>query len=273
MDPLVFAYIEKSARIHLTPENLFILPELKDPSVLGLSDTDKAAFVVSREYGKSLEAFSEPLMGLSQVMKEKENVKLSKWIEKTKTPIVPQLESSNQDAVFNGKSLVVMAILDPENKEIFQKSLQEMQVSVKKFKQMPEYNDVSFIWLDGIRWQSYVTRVYRLQPQQYPRLVIASPKFSEYFDVDLSGKLFEFKAEKMTNYVMDAKQDKLQGKSQSGLIGIAAKYVQKASEVIAMYPLTAAIGFVVILLGGIWALTRVLSKDATYSKVDSAKAD
>jgi hypothetical protein len=148
MDSSILSFIEKSARIYLTSKTFFIVPDLSDPGFFNLKNKDQPALVVSREFGGILETYSGSL--------QEDATQLSLWMSKKRNQLVPQLDTNNQNDVFDGKTLVVMAIVDPDDKG-FENTLFTMRKSAKGLLALAkkEYEHVSFIWLDGMKVYSF----------------------------------------------------------------------------------------------------------------------
>lgn len=130
---------------------------------------------------------------------------LASWIKSVKDPLLLTLDSSNQNEIFNGKSLVVLALVDPDaNKTKWSPALESV---VKNWKSSER--SVLFVWLDAILHSGYVERVYSIKPTELPRLVIADPKTSEYYNIDSEGKPFIFDETKIHSYINDIMNGKL----------------------------------------------------------------
>lgn len=165
-------------------------------SYLGLNETEKSTLVVSKEYGIQLETYSNTFQNISA---------LASWVKSVKDPLLLTLDSSNQNEIFNGKSLVVLALVDPDaNKTKWSPALEAV---VKNWKSSER--SVIFVWLDSIQHSGYVERVYSIKPTELPRLVIADPKTSEFYNVDAEGNPFIFEETKILSYLSDIMNGKL----------------------------------------------------------------
>jgi hypothetical protein len=175
--------------------NVYVTPD-KAYSLLGSTKVQNALLVVSKEYGKHVEPFTGDFGNVRN---------LSAWIKSNKDPLLLELDSSNQNQVFSGDSLVVLALVDPDSNKT--NWIHAMQSSVKLLQ--PTDRHVLFVWLDAITHSGYVERVYSVKTTQLPYLVIADPSSSEYYSLDSEGNQFVFDQDEISTYITDILDGKL----------------------------------------------------------------
>jgi hypothetical protein len=116
--------------------------------------------------------------------------------------------------------------------------------------------------------------VYSIEPSEYPRLVIANPKDSEYFDVDKAGQKFQFSNDGILGYVKDAHSGKLVSKSQAGFLGRVFKSVRtlldKMTDFSEKEPVITIALIIVLLLVSFWVISRMFSSNS-YEKVQATE--
>ena len=202
MDSSILGNFEMAVRPWVGSLKIYVTPDDDAYSHLGSSKTDKKALlVVSKGYGKSLEAYT----GSFQDIKS-----LSSWIVENKDPLVIPLDSSNQNEIFNGKSLIVLALVDPDaNRTTWSTPLESV---IRTWTPEKTHKPVKFVWLDAILHSGYAKRVYSLKSTELPRLVIADPISSVYYDTDSHGALFVFDESLILEYISSALDGKLQVK-------------------------------------------------------------
>jgi hypothetical protein len=177
-----------TVNVYVTPDDAY--------SLLGSKETKGALLVVSKEHGKHVESYTDDFESASH---------LSAWVKARKDPLLLELDSSNQNQIFKGESLVVMALVDPDSNKTGWTPA--MQSAFKSWTN--EKRSVLFVWLDAITHSGYVERVYSVKTTQLPYLVIADPSTNEYYNLDSKGEPFVFDAEKIATYIVDIIDGKL----------------------------------------------------------------
>ena len=166
------------ARSFIPGATFYVTPDASAYAVFGLPSSSKATLVVSRESGQEKHVYPSQFDSLAD---------LSAWMKEYKDPLVPQLQASNQNQVFGGKNLVVMALVDPESPDFQLRLLNPMKEAAKKWNAQESVRKVTFVWLDAIQFQAYIARVYRLQSKDLPRLVIANAAVRGFLGKNLSS--------------------------------------------------------------------------------------
>ena len=173
MDNTVLDVFEPIARSFLSLTKFYVVPDVQALKLFGLDPSYvKPVLAVSREFG------NEPLYYQGPLDQAKEVSKVAAWIKEHKDPLVPQLEGHNQAEIFNPKNTIVLALVDPEKPTTEKEALGPLREAAKAWTKNPKKGDepVKFVWLDGVKWAGYTTRVYRISAQQLPRLLIVEPK-------------------------------------------------------------------------------------------------
>jgi hypothetical protein len=133
------------------------------------------------------------------------------WAQLHKTPLVRQLDADNSDEILSTDRLVVMAVSDPANAQVHDRTVSVLKQSARI---MMNREDAAgraiFVWLDGVKWGDYVRRVYGNEiADKKPSIVIADPGQELYYDVDADGQRFEAKEENILTAIKQITQNKL----------------------------------------------------------------
>jgi len=147
--------------------NFFVSPDPNSFKHFNMNPTSPTLFVVKNGLGAPI---VYPGIHDTSVASKKS---IKSWINQNKYPLVPQLESENSEEIlaFNGE--VVIAIIKPDDGGSTLKELKEAAKSKEK--------GVFYVWLDGSKWATYVSRVYGYSEKDLPRIVITTPLVKKIF--------------------------------------------------------------------------------------------
>lgn len=113
---------------------------------------------------------------------------LASWLINESQPLVTRVVPNNSRNILKGNQLVVLGITDPEDVDAEWK-LREI---AKIYRDEQGGKDVTFAQLDGKKWGKFITRVYGIQSNKLPALVVLDPKSELYYDHHADQKKFSF---------------------------------------------------------------------------------
>lgn len=103
---------------------------------------------------------------------------LASWLIKESQPLVTRVLPNNSRKVLKGEKIVILGITDPEDTT----SESKLRAIAKIYRDGEGNEDVTFAQLDGKKWGKFITRVYNIQSDHLPALVVLNPKEELYYD-------------------------------------------------------------------------------------------
>ncbi|RUS28281.1 hypothetical protein BC938DRAFT_482072 [Jimgerdemannia flammicorona] len=138
---------------------------------------------------------------------------LKAWVKKEKFPALVGLTADNSEEILRGDRLVILSVLDTSKPQPFATQKELMKEAALKWKEIEEKEkrkaavknrkEVQFAWLDGVKWESYVKRVYGIRAKNLPALVITKPQDDEYFVRDRNNELLNLESD-LIQAIIDA---------------------------------------------------------------------
>ncbi|KAI9475670.1 MAG: hypothetical protein EXX96DRAFT_574157 [Benjaminiella poitrasii] len=122
-----------------------------------------------------------------QVYSERKVENISPWILQERNPLVTRILPHNSNRILKGDQVVVLGIMNPDD-TASETKLREMS----KLCRDQHGKDVMFAQLDGKVFGHYVSRVYGIQSNTMPALVVLDSKQEIYYDRAANKKKFSF---------------------------------------------------------------------------------
>ncbi|KAJ1547828.1 hypothetical protein HK096_010773 [Nowakowskiella sp. JEL0078] len=237
--------VRSFASFYIIPSTSSIKSIVTDPALKSSKLLSESSILInSKDYGGDISIY-----GASHEPTSEDYI--AKWISTHRLTLTPELNTENSEEILSGDRLVVLAIFDPTETET-QANVLKVLKAVARMVKKNENNGVGSVvvsWLDGIKWGTYVKRVYNVKDIKEPAVLIIDPRTEEYYDHDKSGKKFIVDENQLVKNIDDVLEGKLSPKSTKGFLAQmgknAAKRVIPIFKTIWAYPITSGILFFV----------------------------
>lgn len=111
---------------------------------------------------------------------------IASWLINESKPLVTRVVPNNSRKILKGEQVVILGITDPEDIE----SEGKLRAIAKIYRDEEGGKDVTIAQLDGKKWGKFITRVYGIQSNKLPALVVLGPKAELYYDQKSSDTKF-----------------------------------------------------------------------------------
>ncbi|KAI9500310.1 thioredoxin-like protein [Coemansia spiralis] len=134
--------------------------------------------------------------------------------------LLPELTRENSDALFYDSDYLVLAVLDSTQGAEYMKHYRDVVRSAAISHQQGNKAgpSVRFTWVDGIKWEGYIDRVFRIRRSNWPAIIIAQPSEDRYYVSDVKGQPIEPSKMGVFMAVRDALNGKLRAESSKSII-------------------------------------------------------
>ncbi|KAJ3298084.1 hypothetical protein HK104_011197 [Borealophlyctis nickersoniae] len=227
---------------------LFVTPDPEARKLLGLTEA-APQLVVSRDYGADIMPYAgshENSFAAKQYMRQ--------FIIDRRLPLMPQLDTNNQDEILGSDRLVVMLIIDPSNRKmdpIMNNLRKTARLWAKKEAEEKMHDLVHFTWLDGTKWKLYTQRVYGLGEADFPAVIIADPAKEQYYDTDKSGRRLSFDPNALVENINAILDGEGKPKSSTGMFRTMILKISRKVSPVAKFVANNVLLSLVILVGAL----------------------
>ncbi|KAI8866309.1 thioredoxin-like protein [Ramicandelaber brevisporus] len=202
------------------------------------------------------------------------------WMRTERASLYPKLDESNYSKLFSETEYLVITVVDPSSES--GKSLKDEGLEAAKEYRISSViagrrssSVAKFAWLDANKWKPYLKRVFDMNPQDVPRVIVMNTSKKTYWDTGSNKKLIGHTQEEILDALDGILDGKIEGKSSVGVFNRVAHTVGDGigQAAINAYnnPLPAALACLFSLVVIIFVLRRFCcSGDSTYHEV---KAD
>ncbi|KAJ2155997.1 hypothetical protein GGF46_005480 [Coemansia sp. RSA 552] len=154
---------------------------------------------------------------------------LREWLYAERFPLLSEFTRENADSLFYDSDYLVLLIADSEA-EGFVEHRDSVRDAAVQYQRLIEAEpagakSVRFTWLDGSKWAGYVKRVYRIEQEQWPAVVIVQPSEDRFFVNDVGGAPITVTKPAVFSAVKAAVSGRLKAQSTRSIIVRAIKGV------------------------------------------------
>ncbi|KAK9692720.1 hypothetical protein K7432_014213 [Basidiobolus ranarum] len=156
-----------------------------------------------------------------------DKVALEKWISTQRFPLITQIESQNSEALLRSPYLIVAGVIDPASADAPQ-VLQTLHDAAKEYYKQGSTNPqdhVTFVWIDGILWSNYVSKVFSITKATLPSVILAYIKDDVYYDTDKQETRLLIEKDSILQAITAAQNGELTGKSTLDIFSRTSKNV------------------------------------------------
>ena len=128
-------------------------------------DTKTSRLVLLQDHNTKKINFSKSLSN---------ELELNKWITRNKYSLFTEIDSQNSEEIMDNNDLVVIGFINGESIQSWTSKFKE---AAKKWRSssLSDKHNVIFTWIDGNKWTKYISKVYHLEPNDLPRIIITKP--------------------------------------------------------------------------------------------------
>ncbi|ORX89752.1 thioredoxin-domain-containing protein [Basidiobolus meristosporus CBS 931.73] len=198
---------------------------------------------------------------------------VQEWITTEQFPLLTQIESQNSEALLRSPHLVVMGVLDPSSAD-FPQSLQQLHDSASEYymqETTKSLEHVTFVWIDGVQWARYVSKVFSITEKSMPSVILAHLKDDTYYDADAQEVRLLVQKDGILKAISAAQNGELKGKSTLDFFSRGTKrvYVFLSPVVVFFknYPLAIVGVLLAAIAATVYLVIRCLDDDSsTYEE-------
>ncbi|KAI8826836.1 thioredoxin-like protein [Fimicolochytrium jonesii] len=211
------------ARFYVTIDsaaNTLLKPPPGNPHLLALKDNGETTIPYIGDYHNT----------------DSSRLYMRQFIAAHRYPRVTHLDANNQEEILGGDRLVVMAVIEPSSarRTSINNALKDASRAWAKKEEAEKLHDlVVFTWLDGVKWENYVERVYGLNRGMLPALVISDPKEDKYYDTDKTGRSIGFDKESLLAAIDEILEGVAKPKYTAGILGRTSRKLFKSLDGVA----------------------------------------
>ena len=207
--------------------SIFVSPDVSSFRRFSLDAAKSPSLIIVKDGGSERVHYKDTL----ELNTDFARSDLRKWIMDNKYPLVPLLDAHNSEHILGNDNLVVLGIFDTQSVEtkhhvaLLRLAAREFNRNFEKTALEGQRNQVVFAWIDARDKSDYVKRVYGLNLQQLPRVIIAEPRLDQFYDSEKSGRLFALEKDSILSHVNDALSGVLKPKSTHGYFGATLRKI------------------------------------------------
>ncbi|KAI9208317.1 thioredoxin-like protein [Polychytrium aggregatum] len=254
------------AKANRVDSHFYIVPDAAGFKSFNIADNSGPIIVASKDDGATFALYGDSLS---------DEGSLTQWVAKHKVPVVPEVTGANSQRILGGNNVVVMAIVHGSEQSQKQGVLKQIRLAATEFAEKSDATDVSFVWLDGEQFDSYILRVFKLKTHNLPALIIMDPKTELYYDTGADGERFELRSSAIvTAAVSVAKHDAaLTPKYINSWFSTQMRRVGKVLSPLGIFVLRHPIVSIAVVISGILYFIYWVMKDDTPADYHTVKSE